>query len=358
MISRLFSLTMMRCSWFMVLSALLLCQGCNKPAVDVSFDQIARKQVKEGTKVMVPLVVLPHTLIKSGEGSGQEHYMLAVGKDSNYYKTLKSVQSSIEELLYLSSDLENLFADDEQYNKIIDSYNAALDTLDTLTKLQIQAVVIELQDFESAQFNEGWDKIQSPFTTTESDTFALLNDPLTTLDDSIQFEDDEIPFDEADADNEAKIDEYNQAVDEAVRKQAMQLPQLLADLYYNLRVITRDCEQGITGKLVESDSIAKGAYQKYFGAITPYMIIEKDDEKWAFGSHFYKTTNLLVSTEPSGLSVTVNGKSVGLSPCLAMELEPGSTVELIISNDKGKTLKEQVALKPEILNMTLAHFKF
>jgi len=334
---------------------LVFCQGCNRTPVDVTIEQVCSRQIKQVSRIRLPLVLLPHTIVRYGEEPCKDHYMLAVAKDSAYLKTLKSVQSELEGLFTITSDPEKLLTDEDECNKALDTYNKAVETIVNLPNSDdLRGLVVCLKDFDSKKFNIDWEPILMISKRRMKVSYEPLHNPLIS---SPEQDDRADQYKSVWSEMKERIQKERKEI-ELRQNLARQLPQFVANMYFQIEVICRDCGHTLIGKPIKPERHVRASFAYLFEKIRIHMLIETNSDEESFGKLFYKTTNLLVSTEPSGLSVTVNGKSAGVSPCLISKLEPNSSCKIIIADDKGKTLEKSVPLRSEIMNVTQAHIKF
>ncbi len=331
------------------------------------FDAVLAGKHAAGRNVDFPAVMLPPTAIQTTSRGQTRHFVLAVKKESDYYRGLAETVRELRELgLPKVEALKQVTRDDAKYT-------ASLKELDDLVRSAFgeklarlaqvppeQAIVVEVAGLDNLAGVYKWEDVGDSDVPSAS-TSSLPQTPSLTLQSTLQAAWDEVsvrrelvnaalsrppdlsrPLPEFGPSprltNERELESFNVAVEvynaELERRRQYAVQRTEEDLRFVIERLERFLafeEQTLQATVIPRLDAAADTYQDIHGTAPAAYVRERARGDQAFVKRAFSSTSVFVTSFPSGALVNLDGAELGPTPILAQELTVGATLTLRLS---------------------------
>jgi hypothetical protein len=342
-----------------------------RPVVDTSFEDVRTRKHGVGERVRFHAKILPGSLIQTNENGTIQYFALAAYEHSVYIDDLQRLADELRELQKTELPrAAKLAAKPEQFKKLASRFDELMGKLEAAHPAPEDLVAIELADGPGLANIGEWKNVLDESTTpswpSPDPTFGL---PLwakqaegiyTALDKVEAMSQRQPPSLETPLPDlrpifvnrydDVQVYAYNRLVrlynQELKRRLAYLAQRMAEDVVTVLAFIDDFVKAGphiVEGHITANHALASRTFGKIHDG-APRVYVREANGSDTFVKRHHTRAHLLITSYPTGATVSIGGEAVGKTPYLMRDLPVGSSVDLTLARRGHATFTQAVTV--------------
>jgi hypothetical protein len=349
--------------------------------VDTSYDDVGARKHAIGERVRFNAKILPGTVIQTDENGRIAYFALAADAQSTYVDKLRLVADELREFqkAHLPRAAKLATTKPKQFKLLVDQYLALMGKLEAVRPRPEDLVGIELAEAHGLARIHDWQHVigESPapgwmspdrnfgapatWASPTYETIATATDKVQAL---LQRQPPDFeaalpevepifvnPFDDS------EVRRYNRLVhlyNKEVTRRRVYLAQRMSEDVITALAFIDDLVNAAPHAIEASITADHGLASQTFGKVydgAPRAYVRESNGSDTFVKRYHARTHLLITSYPTGATVSIAGETVGKTPYLMRDLAVGASIDLALARRGHATFTKPVIVEASALGV-------
>lgn len=328
------------------------------PAVASTFDAVHDSRHAIGASVQFPVILLPETAIQNTSGGKTTYYVLAVHKGGPYATSIGPLLAELKDKgVAMMREIPTVVGDDKRYKELIGGLDGLLKRAFDLKPTPEETVAVEVPGLAAVASAYNWETVEEPrpwltalnaFTPYRGELFSI--DAAAVRRDIINMAlvvppnlEQELPAMNLSPlfrfTSQADLDNFNAAVElynaELQRRRRYVVERTEADFQLALDRLDfqlGQAEETLMATVIAAPALANKTFSRiYEGKTPPAFVRERGKPEASLARRALAATAVQICSYPTGATVRMGGREVGVTPYIARGLPAASKLEVALS---------------------------
>jgi len=348
------------------------------PPIKTRFADVRAGRYPTGTRVDFPALVVPETTIQVTSGGPPVHFALAVASDGDFFQRLSgSAEAARGRGFEIVRELEKEVEDDSRFNALLDEFWKLMEAVPK-NPLPQESIAVELASFGAASKTFEWKTVINKMYGVDMAPLALPTlrlgcEPNCAMPTTIEAArasiralasarppklDQRLPnldLVKPDRASQASIDSFNGMIQEFNRElyrrrhyQVQAAGQTLTSLLAGYDRLSKTATATFSATVIARPDLAVETFTKIHKSAPAVFVRERAAADQTVAHRFFRTTNVLIGSYPTGANLSISGISVGTTPYVAFEVAAGQSLNINVAMPgyRPKQVLEKISASP------------